>query len=303
MRACPFDSLNPFRFYFEGTERLPFRVFDPEVERNCYNFVDQRKSDVFQRRAAAFTFRTPSAASYLFETGKLTNSLRGVERLSSRAEWEIRIRSINRPIYSSGLHALLFDPGLNLLQYLTPAVYRAFLGSRTIERASFALAQLTVVTGRYLVDQADLLKLLKFKARLHLNFEALRGFEPTLVGLQNNVNMFLSRMRAPVLKTEARVRRMFTAIPYPNARFCMDTKVNELWLHMNLKLLKQYKVSQFYHFENSREQYLNSLFKVEELKEQYDKSEVYQRNYEQDPPLKRTFAEGKFFKLRNVQKP
>ena len=176
-------------------------------------------------------------------------------------------------------------------------MYKAFLGSETIQKASFLVALLTVISGNYLVDKSDLLKLLKFKTLLHLNFETIRGFEPTLIGLQNNVNIFLSRIRAPILKTEARVRKMFTAIPYPNAKYSMDTKVNELWLHMNLKLLKQYKVSQFYHFENSREQYLSSLFKVDEFKEQGDKSEVYPRDYDADPPLKRKFDEGKFFNL------
>ena len=122
-------------------------------------------------------------------------------------------------------------------------MYKAFLGSETIRKTSLSLALLTVISSEYFVNKSDVLKLLKFKALLHLNFETIRGFEPTLIGLQNNVNMFLSRMRAPILKTEAKVRKMFTAIPYPNSRFSMDTKINELWLHMNLKLLKQYKVS------------------------------------------------------------
>ena len=42
---------------------------------------------------------------------------------------------------------------------------------------------------------------------------------------------------------------------------------------------------------------------MEELTEKYDKSEVYPRDYNSDPPLKHKFTEGKFFKQENVQKP
>ena len=71
VRPSTFDYINPFRFYFEQAEHSKLKVFDPEIERNCNNFVDQSRENIFKRRAAAFTFRTPNPCSYLYDTEKL----------------------------------------------------------------------------------------------------------------------------------------------------------------------------------------------------------------------------------------
>ncbi|CAL6094738.1 SNF2_family helicase [Hexamita inflata] len=257
--------INTFKFAFNSEQ--PIIVFNPEIERSCFNF--QAGRDNYVARGSAWSFHSVSSQSYMFDINpNIQQQQCEPQKFSS---WDQHLNQVlfspfkqqpvvvnnfqrsiqyilNKPIYTQNMHALLFDPAIQGISMLSNIVYSQFLNSKLIKKTPFKMLQLLNINHK--------IELKMFKFVMHkalLNFNTLSGYEPTFIGQFSNSNLFINSLNTFEQRKLKNYLCEQVIIPYPNSVYLQKDKMQRMQLNTNIKLMKQYKMNQFYSVEHNQE--------------------------------------------------